>query len=82
MSAFLLALICPAWSISGAIGVALGVPMAYLVAAIVGLDIVHPPSPNLAATLVGLLPSTAGALAGRGLRHRLAAQPKSHLRHR
>jgi hypothetical protein len=74
-AALILAAIRPPWGLSSGVGVALGVPAAYLAASLLGLAIPVPPSPHFAATLLAFLPATGGALAGLFVRRLLAGDP-------
>lgn len=65
----------PAWGLTSAVAVALGVPVAYLGASFLGVAIPFPPSPHFAATLLALLPAVSGALVGLFLRRAVAGDP-------
>ncbi len=71
-AALVLAAVWPAWGLSSAVAVALGVPVAYLGASLLSAEIRHPPSPHFAATLLAFLPAITGALLGL-LLHRIVA---------
>ncbi len=78
-AAFLLAVLRPAFAWMSATLVGLGVPAAYLWATIAGAVIDYPPQPNLAATLLALLPAVAGALVALALRRVLLGASESRV---
>ncbi len=77
-ASFLLAVVRPGYAWMSAIVVGLGLPLVYLGATLSGVAIEFPPSPNLAATLLALLPAVAAALLGLALRRLVLGPPTSH----
>ena len=65
---FVLAMLLPASGIILAIVAALGVPLAWLAMQLAGATVHFPPEPNVAATLLALLPTLAGAMLALGIR--------------
>ena len=74
-AALVAATLRPAWGLSSGVAVALGVPVAYLVASFLSAPIPFPPSPHFAATLLAFLPAVSGALLGLLVRRLLAGTP-------
>ena len=62
--------------------VALGVPAVYLWAMLSGKPIPFPPTPNLAATLLAIVPAILGTLAGLFLRFLVTGSPRRRRRSR
>lgn len=77
-AAFVLAALRPPFAWTSAIVIALGIPGVYLVAMAAGAPIARPPEPNVAVTLLALLPALAGALLALFLRRLLGSEPKGH----
>jgi hypothetical protein len=78
VAAFVLAIVRPSFAWMSATVVGLGVPLVYLAATLAGVAIEYPPTPNLAATLLALLPAVAAALLGLALRRLVLGAPTSH----
>ena len=78
--AFLFAAFWPAWALSGAVAIALGVPATYLVARLVGAEIPYPPAPHVGATLLALLPAVGASLLGVFMRRVFGGEPRNPLR--
>jgi hypothetical protein len=72
--AFAFAAVRPSNALLHALVVALGVPAVYLWATVFEQPILFPPTPNLAATLLAIVPAILGTLAGLFLR-RLVTGP-------
>ena len=79
--AFVLALLVPSWAMSLADAEALGVPLAYGGMLLAGANVAFPPQPHVAATLLALLPTLAGAMLGLGIRWIFSSESSSSLRH-
>lgn len=81
VAGFVLAVVRPSFAWMSATVVGLGVPLVYLGATVGGVAIEYPPTPNLAATLLALLPAVAAALLGLALRRLVLGAPTSHAHH-
>jgi hypothetical protein len=79
--AFILAIVRPSFAWMSATLVGLGVPLVYLGATLGGLAIEYPPTPNIAATLLALLPAVAAALLGLAVRRLVLGAPTPHTHH-
>jgi hypothetical protein len=79
--AFLLAVLRPSSALMSATVIGLGVPLSYLGATLGGVAIEYPPSPNIAATLLALLPAVAAALLGLAVRRLVVGAPAPHAHH-
>lgn len=79
--AFLLAVLRPSFAWMSATVIGLGVPLIYLGATLGGVAIEYPPSPNIAATLLALLPAVAAALLGLAVRRLVVGAPAPHAHH-
>ena len=80
-AAFVLAVVRPSFAWMSATLVGLGVPLVYLGATLGGVAIEYPPSPNVAATLLALLPAVAAALLGLAVRRLVLGAPAPHAHH-
>lgn len=76
-----LSLVKPSFAWMSATAVGLGVPIVYLWATVTGVDIPYPPSPNIAATLLALLPAVAAALLALALRRIVLGAPTAGVHH-
>lgn len=81
VAAFVLAIVRPSFAWMSATVVGLGVPLVYLGATLGGLDIKYPPTPNIAATLLALLPAVAAALLALAMRRLVLGAPAPHTHH-
>ena len=72
----------PSNALLHALVVALGVPAAYLWATLFDRPIPFPPTPNLAATLLAIVPAMLGTLAGLFLRFLVTGSPRRRRRSR
>jgi hypothetical protein len=81
VAAFVLANVRPSFAWMSATVVGLGVPLVYLGATLGGLDIEYPPTPNIAATLLALLPAVAAALLALAIRRLVLGAPAPHTHH-
>ncbi|HET7603811.1 MAG TPA: hypothetical protein VFK36_12385 [Gemmatimonadales bacterium] len=81
VAAFVLAVVRPSYAWMSATVIGLGVPLVYLGATLAGVAIEFPPSPNVAATLLALLPAVAAALLGLALRRLVLGAPTPHAHH-
>lgn len=81
VAAFVLALVRPPFAWMSATLVGLGVPLVYVGATLAGLAIEYPPSPNVSATLLALLPAVAAALLALAVRRLVLGPPTPHTHH-
>lgn len=76
VAAFALALIRPANAWLYALLMGLSVPLVHVLAPSLGVTEVSPPHPNVAATLLAIVPALAGALLGIFTRSALVGSPR------
>lgn len=75
VASLVLTLLKPSFAWMSATAVGIGVPAVYLWATLAGAEIRYPPAPNIASTLLALLPSVAAALLALAIRRLLLGAP-------